>query len=95
MSEAPSRTSSQDEDADQVPGGARRVVSFVHRGGRMTDGQEHAWRQSWSEFGRELPLGDTPAPPATLDLAGWFGRSAPVILEIGSGMGESTAALAA
>jgi len=71
------------------------VVSFVHRGGRMTDGQEHAWRLSWSEYGRELPLGDAPAPAAALDLAGWFGRTAPVIMEIGSGMGESTAVLAA
>lgn len=86
---------SRDEDEDRVPGGGRRVVSFVHRGGRMTDGQEHAWRLSWSEYGRELPLGDAPAPAAALDLAGWFGRTAPVIMEIGSGMGESTAALAA
>ena len=61
----------------------------------MTDGQEHAWRLSWSEYGRELPLGDAPAPAAALDLAGWFGRTAPVIMEIGSGMGESTAVLAA
>ena len=29
------------------------------------------------------------------DPAAWFGRDAPLILEIGSGMGESTAALAA
>ena len=34
-------------------------------------------------------------PPGPLDLASWFGRSAPVVLEIGSGMGETTAQLAA
>ncbi|HEY2203341.1 MAG TPA: tRNA (guanosine(46)-N7)-methyltransferase TrmB [Pseudonocardia sp.] len=56
----------------------------------MTDGQEHAWRSWWPEFGRTLD-----AAPRPLDLDGWFGRAAPVIMEIGSGMGESTAALAA
>lgn len=30
-----------------------------------------------------------------LDVDGWFGRAAPLVLEIGSGMGETTAALAA
>ena len=79
-------------DRDKVPADERRVVSFVHRGGRMTDGQEHAWREFWPVYGRDLAtLGD----PAPLELSDWFGRDAPVILEIGSGMGESTAALAA
>jgi tRNA (guanine-N7-)-methyltransferase len=80
-----------------VPAGGREVVSFVHRGGRMTDGQEHAWRESWSTYGRELPLNEPLASPPgePLDLHRWFGRTAPVIMEIGSGMGESTAVLAA
>jgi tRNA (guanine-N7-)-methyltransferase len=33
--------------------------------------------------------------PRWLDAAAWFGREAPLLLEIGSGMGETTAALAA
>ena len=33
-------------------------------------------------------------PPAPLDTAGWFGRSAPLVLEIGSGTGTSTLAMA-
>jgi tRNA (guanine-N7-)-methyltransferase len=58
----------------------------------MTAGQAAAWRQWWPVFGREL----TALEPGTpLDLSAWFGRSAPVVLEIGSGMGESTAAMAA
>ncbi|MGQ0479423.1 MAG: tRNA (guanosine(46)-N7)-methyltransferase TrmB [Pseudonocardia sp.] len=78
----------------------REVVSFVHRGGRMTDGQAQAWARWWPVYGRALPpAGPTLQPTADtdtrLDLPGWFGRNAPVILEIGSGMGESTAALAA
>jgi tRNA (guanine-N7-)-methyltransferase len=72
-----------------IPADERRVVSFVMRGGRLTDGQEQAWRTLWPRYGRTLH-----EVPGALDLAGWFGRSAPVVLEIGSGMGESTAALA-
>lgn len=73
--------------------GAREVVSFVHRGGRMTDGQRHAWDRCWPEYG--LDLIDTDRRSTPLDLDGWFGRRAPVIMEIGSGTGESTAAMAA
>jgi len=69
----------------------RTVVSYVQRGGRMTVGQERAWERHWPRWGREVP--DLPAGP--LDTAGWFGRTAPVVLEIGSGMGETTAKLAA
>jgi tRNA (guanine-N7-)-methyltransferase len=73
-----------------TPEGGRGVVSFVHRGGRLTEGQRGAWQAGWARYGRTLDEAPTP-----LDLAGWFGRSAPVVMEIGSGMGESTAALAA
>ncbi|ASW57591.1 tRNA (guanosine(46)-N7)-methyltransferase TrmB [Plantactinospora sp. KBS50] len=46
------------------------------------------------------PAGPTAAgtaaePADPIDLAGLFGRSAPVVLEIGSGMGDATAAMAA
>lgn len=76
--------------ASELPGYRREVVSFVHRGGRMTDGQAQAWQRWWPTYGRTLD-----ARRYSLDLAGWFGRDAPVVLEIGSGTGESTAALAA
>jgi tRNA (guanine-N7-)-methyltransferase len=68
----------------------RSVVSFVRRGGRITVGQQRAWDRHWTRLGRDVP----DLPPGDLDLAGWFGRSAPVLLEIGSGMGETTARLA-
>ena len=70
--------------------GRRTVVSFVNRGGRMTVGQSRAWERHWARLGREV----TELPDGPLDLAGWFGREAPVLLEIGSGMGETTARLA-
>lgn len=69
----------------------RGVVSFVRRGGRITVGQQRAWDRHWATLGREV----AGLPPGELDTAEWFGRSAPVLLEIGSGMGETTARLAA
>ncbi|MGH3758667.1 tRNA (guanosine(46)-N7)-methyltransferase TrmB [Actinophytocola sp.] len=68
----------------------RTVVSFVNRGGRVTVGQARAWDRLWPTLGRDV----TSLPPGALDVDGWFGRPAPVILEIGPGMGETTAALA-
>lgn len=69
----------------------RSVVSYVNRGGRMTAGQQRAWQQHWHRLGRDI----SGLPPGPLETADWFGRQAPVLLEIGSGMGETTAALAA
>jgi len=66
----------------------RAVTSFVHHRARLTDGQRAAWDRWWPTRGHEVADADYD-PPA------WFGREAPLILEIGSGMGESTAALAA
>ncbi|GAA5144703.1 tRNA (guanosine(46)-N7)-methyltransferase TrmB [Pseudonocardia eucalypti] len=68
----------------------RAVVSFSDRRGRMTEGQQHAWHRWWPEYGRDLD-----ELPDALDADGWFGRRAPLLVEIGSGMGESTAAMAA
>ena len=57
---------------------------------RITTGQQRAWDRSWDRWGADVR--DLPDGP--LDTAGWFGRAAPVVLEIGSGMGESNAAMA-
>lgn len=70
----------------------RQVVSYAQqRAGRMTPGQARAWERNWAQLGRRID--ELPAGP--LDTRGWFGRTAPVVLEIGSGMGESTATMAA
>ncbi|MBC6449153.1 tRNA (guanosine(46)-N7)-methyltransferase TrmB [Actinokineospora sp. HBU206404] len=68
----------------------RSIVSFVHRGGRMTVGQAKAWERRWDELGKQVPE----LPPGPIELDSWFGRHAPVLLEIGSGMGETTSQLA-
>jgi tRNA (guanine-N7-)-methyltransferase len=80
----------------------RGIVSFADRGGRMTAGQQHAWDRSWPRLGADLadlaPGGrraDLLDDDGRLDPVAWFGRDAGLRLEIGSGMGETTAALAA
>lgn len=66
------------------------IVSFVHRGRRMSPGQARAWERNWERLGRTV----TELPDGPLETAAWFGRAAPLVLEIGSGMGETTALLA-
>jgi tRNA (guanine-N7-)-methyltransferase len=58
------------------------VRSFVIRAGRMTDGQKNAFEQWWPTYG--LSLFGGPLQPAAQ-----FGRTAPLVLEIGFGMGAS------
>lgn len=57
----------------------------------MTVGQERAWQRHWPSLGREI----AELPEGPIDFDAWFGREAPVLLEIGSGMGETTSQLAA
>jgi glutamyl-queuosine tRNA(Asp) synthetase/tRNA (guanine-N(7)-)-methyltransferase len=69
--------------------GPRRAIrSFVRRAGRVTTGQARAFEQ----FGAHFIL---PYQPQPLDLDAAFGRPAPTLLEIGFGMGEATAHIAA
>ncbi|MGH8822491.1 MAG: tRNA (guanosine(46)-N7)-methyltransferase TrmB [Rhodoferax sp.] len=66
----------------------KSIRSFVRRAGRTTTGQAKALQDLGPQF--VLPYSGRP-----LDLAAAFGRSAPTILEIGFGMGEATAHIAA
>ncbi|HEY2195356.1 MAG TPA: tRNA (guanosine(46)-N7)-methyltransferase TrmB [Actinomycetospora sp.] len=68
----------------------------------MTPGQQRAWDRSWEHLGADLadlaPGGrraNLLEADGRLDPAAWFGRDAGLRVEIGSGMGETTAALAA
>lgn len=65
----------------------RHIRSFVLRQGRVSPAQKRACETLLPRFG--IPYS---AQSLDLDLA--FGRSAPRILEIGFGMGDSTAAIA-
>ena len=61
--------------------------------------REEALRVLWPRFGFSVHDDALPdaarRPDGTLDTATLFGRTAPLVLEIGSGMGETTAAMAA
>ena len=70
----------------------RAVTSFVHHRARLTDGQRAAWDRWWPVRGHDVA--DLVNGALDYEPAAWFGRAAPLMLEIGSGMGESTAALA-
>lgn len=74
-------------DASQVPEHPRTIRSYVMRAGRTTEGQARAL----SELGPQFVL---PYAPQVLDLPATFGRQAPVVLEIGFGMGDATAKIA-
>jgi tRNA (guanine-N7-)-methyltransferase len=65
----------------------RQIRSFVLRQGRVSKAQ----RRAHAEL---LPVYGVPFSPIALDLDRLFGRAAPRILEIGFGMGETTAAIA-
>ncbi len=66
----------------------RRIRSYVLRQGRLTKGQEKALVELWPAFGIDYS-------PQALDLPKIFGRQDSLkILEIGFGMGETTATIA-
>lgn len=66
----------------------RTVRSFVIRGGRLTPSQQHALDHYWPMYG-------IAAVDRVFDSKAVFGREAPLLLEIGFGMGDSLAAMAA
>jgi tRNA (guanine-N7-)-methyltransferase len=66
----------------------RPIRSYVLRAGRMGSGQQRALVELAPRF--VLPYAAAP-----LDAAALFGRSAPLVLEIGFGMGAATAEVAA
>ncbi|QKW10992.1 tRNA (guanosine(46)-N7)-methyltransferase TrmB [Streptomyces sp. NA04227] len=66
----------------------RRIRSFQPRRSRVTQGQEDALRRLWPVWGFDID------GSRELDLAAMF-EGRPVVLEIGFGMGEATAQMAA
>jgi tRNA (guanine-N7-)-methyltransferase len=65
----------------------RRIRSFVRRQGRLTKGQQLALDNYWPEMGVEFQQ-------EPLDMVALFGREAPLVLEIGFGMGASLVTMA-
>jgi tRNA (guanine-N7-)-methyltransferase len=67
------------------------VVSYARRGNRLTPSEAAAWEahhETWWVPEEAVDASD-------FAWSTWFGREAPLIVEIGSGVGEATVALAA
>ncbi|HRD92160.1 MAG TPA: tRNA (guanosine(46)-N7)-methyltransferase TrmB [Accumulibacter sp.] len=78
-------------DGQQADGAAARpahIRSYVRRQGRVSSAQQRYREAMMASIG-------VPYVAARLDLDALFGRAAPRILEIGFGMGETSAAIAA
>jgi tRNA (guanine-N7-)-methyltransferase len=60
----------------------KAIRSYVIRGGRITEAQKKAFNDVWPIYG--LSLFDGPIDPVLA-----FGRQAPIVLEVGFGMGGS------
>lgn len=69
----------------------REVLSYSRRGDRLTDVQARTWEQ----YAATWVIPDEAVEEPGFSFAGVFDRDAPLIVEIGGGIGESTAAVAA
>ncbi|GGO76654.1 tRNA (guanosine(46)-N7)-methyltransferase TrmB [Nocardioides deserti] len=69
----------------------REVLSYSRRGSRFTPRQAEAWAAHQERWVIPDEAVDRPG----FSLEQWFGRRAPLVVEIGSGVGEATAPLAA
>jgi tRNA (guanine-N7-)-methyltransferase len=69
----------------------REVLSYSRRGSRFTPSQQ----QAWDAYAAAWVIPDDAVDEPGFSLAGWFGREAPLIVEIGPGVGEATGVLAA
>jgi tRNA (guanine-N7-)-methyltransferase len=88
MSETPERVEIIGQDSPEHRFSSRSIRSFVLRQGRMSGAQQRFLDDM-------LPKIGVPYQAAPIDLDVVFGRKAPKILEIGFGMGETTAKIAA
>lgn len=69
----------------------REVLTYSRRGSRFTPSQQ----ESWDAHSEAWVVPESAVDDPSFTWAGVFGREAPVVVEIGSGVGEATAALAA
>jgi tRNA (guanine-N7-)-methyltransferase len=72
------------------------ATSFRSRRSALSEAQRQTWERLWPHLGISVgaPATGTPPRPEPLDTRAWFGRQAPVVLEIGCGSGISTLAMA-
>jgi tRNA (guanine-N7-)-methyltransferase len=80
-----------DLPAERDVPGYRRTTSFRTRRSQLSAAQQQTWERLWPELGCMAVTDDE---PELLDTHAWFGRDAPLVLEIGCGTGTSTLAMA-
>lgn len=95
----PDRTAGAQRSAGMHARGVRRdVVSFVRRSSRMNTSQQRNWDAWHDTYVVDVPHGERDTsvhPDATVDWAARFGRDRPLLVEIGSGTGDSLVPMAA
>jgi tRNA (guanine-N7-)-methyltransferase len=69
----------------------REVLTYTRRGSRFTPKQQAAW----DTYAEQWVIPDEAVDDPDFSWARWFGREAPLVVEIGGGVGEATAELAA
>lgn len=69
----------------------REVLTYSRRGRGLSARQS----QTWQRRSEQWWIPESAADAIVFDAAQWFGRGAPLVVEIGSGIGEATASLAA
>lgn len=72
------------------------ATAFRSRRSALSDAQRETWERRWPELGLSVgtPAGEPDGDEPALDAPSWFGRRAPLVLEIGCGSGISTLAMA-
>lgn len=89
---APEQPDSDRRDQHHLP-----ATSFRSRRSALSGAQRETWERLWPRLGLSLGGGGEDGRPHAeppLDTHAWFGRQAPVVLEIGCGSGTSTLAMA-
>ncbi|WP_022940889.1 tRNA (guanosine(46)-N7)-methyltransferase TrmB [Psychromonas hadalis] len=82
MTEQKTPQGNENEAPQEKPKYMRKIRSFVKREGRMTNRQQTAIDTLWESMGIDYK-------EEMLDFVAIFGRDAPVVLEVGFGMGKS------
>jgi tRNA (guanine-N7-)-methyltransferase len=91
-------TSAELPDTDMSAPRYPRVTSLRSRRSALSSAQQRTWERLWPLYGLDAPRSGGDQAEAVhagpVDTAAWFGREAPVALEIGCGAGTSTVAMA-
>ncbi|ORV93889.1 tRNA (guanine-N7)-methyltransferase [Mycobacterium interjectum] len=96
MLEAGGGAAPEPPDSDRTGRRHLPATSFRSRRSALSEAQRQTWERLWPKLGVSVGVdaSGAPQPAAPLDTRAWFGRQAPLVLEIGCGSGTSTLAMA-